>query len=110
MEEIKWNDRFNLGVESIDRAHQRIFSIVGKLISLNEDEAKQRHACQEGIKYLKSYTLKHFQEEEDYMQSIGYEGYARHKRQVVRMFTLDKQYPVYQQYVAEIEEMHRKRN
>lgn len=79
LKEVKWNDRFNLGVEVIDRAHQRLFSIVGRMLALNEDSAKQRHACREGIKYFKSYTLKHFAEEEAYMQSINYPGYAVHK-------------------------------
>ena len=77
--EIKWTDRFNVGVESIDSAHRKLFSIVGKLIALNEDEAKQQHACREGIKYFKSYTMKHFADEEAYMQSIGYPGLAVHK-------------------------------
>ena len=44
MNEVKWNDRFNLGVDTIDKAHQRLFSIIGKLIALNEDTAKQQHA------------------------------------------------------------------
>lgn len=78
--EIKWNDRFCIGVDSIDRAHERLFSIVGKLVSLNEDETKQQHACREGVKYFKSYALKHFADEEAYMQSIGYPGLAMHKR------------------------------
>lgn len=78
--EIKWNERFCIGVDSIDRAHERLFSIVGKLVSLNEDEAKQQHACQEGIKYFKSYAMKHFADEENYMRSIDYPGYAMHKR------------------------------
>lgn len=77
--EIKWNDRFNIGVASIDHAHQKLFSIVGKLVALNEDETKQQHACKEGIKYFKSYALKHFADEEAYMQSINYSGYAMHK-------------------------------
>ncbi len=79
MNEIKWNDRFNIGVENIDKAHQRLFSIVAKLLSLNEDVAKQQHACREGIKYFKNYTIKHFSEEEAYMQSINYSEYAIHK-------------------------------
>lgn len=79
MDEIKWNDRFNIGVEVVDQAHKRLFSIVSKLISLNEDETKQKHACKEGIKYFKSYTMKHFAEEEAYMKSIHYEGYDIHK-------------------------------
>lgn len=79
MSEVKWNDHFNLGVGVIDKAHQRLFSIVGKLIALNEDETKQQHACREGVKYFKSYTSKHFAEEEAYMQSIHYDGYEMHK-------------------------------
>ncbi len=80
MKEVKWNDRFNLGVPVVDRAHQRLFSIVGKLIALNEDPDKQQHACREGIKYFKSYTIKHFKEEEAYMQSVHYGGYEIHKK------------------------------
>ena len=63
MAEIKWNDRFNLGVGIIDRAHQQLFAIVNKLVLLNEDAVKQQHACKEGIKFFKSYALKHFAQE-----------------------------------------------
>lgn len=79
MKEIKWNERFNIGVESIDNAHKKLFSIVGKLIALNEDETKQQHACREGIKYFKNYTAQHFADEEAYMRSIGYPDLAVHK-------------------------------
>lgn len=79
LNEVKWNDRYNTNVDIIDKAHQKLFSIVGKLITLNEDETKQLHACKEGIKYFKSYTLKHFAEEEAYMQSIHYDGFELHK-------------------------------
>lgn len=79
MGEVKWNDRFNIGVEIVDRAHKKLFSIVGKLLSLTEDAEKQKHACQEGIKYFKSYTMKHFAEEEAYMRKIGYPDYEIHK-------------------------------
>lgn len=79
MAEIKWNDRFNLGVEEIDNAHKKLFTIVNKLISFTENPDKQQHACREGIKYFKSYAVKHFAEEEAYMQSIAYAGLAMHK-------------------------------
>lgn len=78
--EIKWNDRFNIGVTSIDKAHQRLFSIVRKMVDLNDDEKDRQWICTEGIKYFKSYALKHFADEEAYMQSINYEGYEIHKR------------------------------
>ena len=76
---IKWNEHFCVGVDAIDKAHERLFTIIGKLIDLNEDEAKQQYACREGIKYFNSYAMKHFAEEEVYMQSVGYAGYAMHK-------------------------------
>lgn len=80
MKEIKWNDRFNIGVERVDKAHEKMFSIVQKLMELVEDEKRSQWACSEGVKYFKSYAIKHFAEEEEYMQSINYNGYAVHKR------------------------------
>lgn len=80
MAEIKWNDRFNLGVEEIDQAHQKLFSIVNKLIAFTENPDKQQHACREGIKYFKNYAVKHFAEEEAYMKSIAYAGLSMHKK------------------------------
>lgn len=80
-EEIQWNERLSIGVEEIDKAHRRLFSIVRKLqISANSEEEKRKRVSMEGIKYFKSYAVKHFAEEEEYMQSIGYEGYEIHKR------------------------------
>lgn len=79
MNELKWNEQFNIGIDKIDSAHQRLFSIVNKLIRLNEEEEKQKHACREGVKYFKSYTLKHFAEEEAFMREIHYGGYSVHK-------------------------------
>lgn len=78
--ELKWNERFNIGVDVVDNAHQRLFSIVRRLMNLSEDEKNSQWACAEGIKYLKSYTIKHFAEEEAYMKSIDYSGYEMHKR------------------------------
>ena len=42
--EVKWDDRFNIGVEVVDRAHRRLFAIVNKLLAMNTDTEKNRHA------------------------------------------------------------------
>lgn len=78
--ETEWNKQFNIGVDSIDNAHRKLFSIVQKLIHLSEDENNGQWACAEGIKYFKNYTTEHFADEESYMRSIGYEDYEIHKR------------------------------
>ena len=75
----EWNKQLNIGVDSIDHAHRKLFSIVGKLIHLSEDEHNGQWACAEGVKYFKNYAVKHFTDEEAYMQSIDYQGYEMHK-------------------------------
>ena len=41
---------------------------------------KNKITCVEALKYLKSYAIKHFAEEEAYQLSIGYHGYKMHKK------------------------------
>lgn len=77
-----WNPQYSLGIEKIDTDHQRLFSIIHKVMELthNEEEGKVQHACREGIKFFKNYTIQHFQREEAFMQSLNYGGYERHKK------------------------------
>lgn len=80
MSHIAWDDSYDIGVDFIDKEHQVLFSTMNKLISLSERKEKSEHVCREGIKYLKGHTEKHFEHEEQYMQSIGYSDYEIHKR------------------------------
>lgn len=80
MERVVWNDDLNIGVEIIDKAHAKLFRIMDKLLDVSEDEKDRQHTSKEGIKYLETYSMKHFSEEEDYMRLIKYNGYAEHKR------------------------------
>lgn len=80
MQQIHWQDRFSIGVDIVDQAHRRLFSIVEKVMELYVEKHENKFACIEGIKYFKAYAIKHFAEEEAYMREIGYEGYLTHKR------------------------------
>lgn len=80
MEKIMWDDRYKINVEIVDRAHARLFRIINRLSDLSEDTATNHAAYGEGVKYLEAYTMTHFSEEEAYMRSIHYSGYAEHKR------------------------------
>lgn len=79
MSHIAWDKSYEIGVDFIDKEHQVLFSTMNKLINLSESEEKSEWVCREGIKYLKNHTDKHFENEEKYMQSIGYSGYEIHK-------------------------------
>lgn len=80
MQRFQWQDRFSIGVDIVDQAHRRLFSIVQKIMELYVEKHESKFACVEGIKYFKAYALKHFAEEEAYMREIGYPGYLVHKK------------------------------
>lgn len=75
-----WKDEFQIGVDVIDKEHQRLFKIINKLFAFREEEKDSQWACQEGIKYFKGHAMKHFADEEAYMESIHYEGLEQHRR------------------------------
>lgn len=78
--QLIWQDRFELGVDVIDREHRKLFSIMNRLLTFSEQEDKMQWVCQEGLKYFKDHAMKHFAEEEVYMASINYKGYESHRR------------------------------
>lgn len=77
---LVWQERYNIGVDIIDKEHKKLFKIINKLFAFGEDEEKSQWVCQEGIKYFKDHVLKHFADEEVYMESINYKGLQMHKR------------------------------
>ena len=79
-EQLTWNERFNIGVDHIDKEHQKLFGIMNKMIRFGENPEKHQWICDEGIKFFKAHAMKHFTEEEEYMKSIRYGGYTTHKR------------------------------
>ncbi|MCI8490727.1 MAG: response regulator [Lachnospiraceae bacterium] len=77
---LVWQERFNIGVDIIDREHRKLFSILNKLLAFSEQESKSQWVCEEGVKYFKEHAMRHFAEEEVYMASIGYNGFETHRR------------------------------
>ena len=51
--QLEWQDRFNIGVELIDREHRKLFIVINKLLEFRNQDGKSQWVCQEGIKYFK---------------------------------------------------------
>lgn len=77
--QFEWKEEFKIGVEVIDKEHQKLFKIINKLLAFKEDEATRQWACREGIKFFKKHAVSHFADEEAYMTSINYEGLEQHR-------------------------------
>lgn len=78
--QIAWEERFNIGVDVIDKEHKKLFKIINKLFSFEEEDTKSQWVCQEGIKYFKEHAVRHFADEESYMTSIDYSELDIHRR------------------------------
>ena len=37
MEKIVWNDKYKIGVKAVDKAHERLFRIMEKLLRFSDD-------------------------------------------------------------------------
>ena len=59
-EQLTWNERFNIGVDHIDKEHQKLFGIMNKMIRFGENPEKHQWICDEGIKFFKAHAMKHF--------------------------------------------------
>lgn len=74
-----WDDlTFSVGVNSIDRQHQRLFDILNQLYAClmqNKGYETERTVIEE----LMDYTVTHLSDEESQMQQAQYPDYAQHK-------------------------------
>lgn len=78
--QLVWNQRYDIGVDIIDKEHKKLFRILNRLFNFGQQEIKSRWVCRETVKYFKDHALLHFLDEEEYMESIDYAGYEMHKR------------------------------
>lgn len=76
---FEWQEDFCIGVDVIDQEHRRLFQIINKLFTFREEEKDSQWISQEGIKYFKGHAMRHFVDEEAYMESIDYPGLERHR-------------------------------
>lgn len=76
---FEWQECYEIGVPSIDKAHQELFSVINRVHKIIRLGGNVRWAVEEILKFFKNYALKHFEDEENYMLSIGYAHYERHK-------------------------------
>lgn len=77
---VVWKDEFNIGVDAIDKEHRRLFSIISRLFLLRNEKQKSEKAYEEGIHYFYEHAIRHFKDEENYMELIGYKNLKMHKR------------------------------
>ena len=97
LDDVEWKDEFKVGVDIIDNAHREFFRVARRILIASGNKKPNKWAAIEGVKFLKAYALRHFREEEEYMQSINYKDLVLHKAQ--HEFLKSKLVPRIESYV-----------
>lgn len=73
---FEFTDEYKTGITLVDDEHRRLFEIIKETNDVIEAELlhDKYDAIVHIIEELKDYTIMHFQDEERYMESIGYPG------------------------------------
>lgn len=78
---IEMTKDFLTGIEIVDTEHAKLFEIIGRVYEIIEDEYMfdKYDPIMHILGELKDYTVKHFSDEEEYMESISYTGLPAQK-------------------------------
>lgn len=77
---IAWTKELSVGVDFIDRQHQKLFRMTDELFEAGKN-GKAKEQIGEMLGFLEEYTRTHFRDEEAYMLRLRYPGYDGQKRQ-----------------------------
>lgn len=77
MNKFNWEDSLSVGVDAMDDQHKVLINGINELMEVidtaSNEEILKRYSA------LGDFVVKHFTDEEAFMESIGYEGLASHK-------------------------------
>ncbi len=97
MSDFKWDEKLRLGVDPMDKDHQKIIALMNDLEKAREQQASFTE-LERAFRNLAEFTAQHFREEEVYMESIAFPQLNSHKLIHKRLLdTLQEHYENFQQ-------------
>jgi hemerythrin len=79
---VAWEDRFSMGIRSIDEQHKKLFEMTNSLYAAcMEGEQTARRYFKEVIHDAVKYVQFHFTSEERLMERLRFSGLAEHKEE-----------------------------
>jgi hemerythrin len=88
---IYWDERYRIDVDEIDEQHKYLFKLINEMVTLFAMKQADRYFFETLNKLIK-YAEKHFSDEEEFLELIGYpqmeEHCEFHEKLVEDIFTL----------------------
>lgn len=74
---FEWDDKYSVGIQSIDNQHKEIFEILEKLIDAMK-KGQASDVTTQIILNLERYAINHFKKEEYFFQRFNFQGSTEH--------------------------------
>jgi len=74
---FQWDEKYSVGIQSIDTQHREIFEILEKLVDAMK-KGLGNDVTNQIILNLERYAVIHFQKEEFFFKRFNFHGYAEH--------------------------------
>ena len=75
---MEWDDRFDTGVPAMNEQHKKLIDLMNELYDAGQQKAA-KPVIVAAIEALEKWTVRHFQEEEAFMESISYPDLEVHR-------------------------------
>ena len=75
---LEWNSSLDVHVDSMNREHSELIRLMNVVYDANA-AASGKEQISSALDALVDYTVKHFEDEEAYMESINFSGLRSHK-------------------------------
>ena len=75
---LEWNDALDIGVNDMNQEHKKLLALMNELYDKNAAGANKT-SLSKTLNELAAYTVKHFADEEAYLEKIGYPELSKHK-------------------------------
>lgn len=76
---FEWDQALDVGVEAMNQQHRTLIKLMDTVYRKNHESVGKAELLK-SIYAMMDYTRQHFQDEEQYMHSLGFTGLDAHKR------------------------------
>lgn len=76
-DKLEWEEKYSVGIESIDNQHKKLFEAINKLIKVVSEYPKAEKLAPV-VESILEYKKFHFATEEKYFREFNYEGAEEH--------------------------------
>jgi len=78
-EPLQWSGRYSVGIKELDMQHQRLISLINRLIMVSETHSIHSEIIKSALGEMTEYAQVHFKAEEKLMEAYGFPLLKEHK-------------------------------